>query len=658
MATVRKTGVPPRGTGKLMQLGDAQITMQAHDRIVEHVIGRYDLAHRMRTTYIDVFKYIDNEYHTWMQRDKDDAKRQRDNVRGKSVKAVDQKLSLMFSQIDEAQTYLLSVLAPDASMYTAMAAKEKQPVAKGLATLMNRHAQQFGHYNQLAVFLLDCLKYNFGAYTVSWVDRQGNMVVNDKAGRPTVKQGSVATGNELFALDPYNTLLDPTVNPTNLAVDGEFFGYVKMETPFRLAKMEADEELFNTKDFIRTSPSAGAGSLSFYQQRNQVRNDLTGGIGNSSGPDWVAIFNQAPSTDECNPIGALETTVGYFWVIPHKLGLGKSKNYEIWRFVTGGRTHLLSARQMKNAHGLLPVNVAQPWEDHFGWQTKGATERLIPHQQFASATMNMHQRANRKRLVGLTVFDQRYVPLMNQDDVDLEGGKVPADTHGQDVDLRSKVVQFNDAPDTGDTMNNIKMTTEMMQDVLPTRMAQQVAGLERATEYQAAATVQAASRRNLRIAKIIDAQAMVPGRHMQYNNILQYQPYVEVLNTTGDIVVIDPKILRNTSVEFTIADGLRGIDKLALTIHMKDMLNAVLQSQQAAAQIDVVAFMNYISTLYGDETDITQFRTQSPMDKLPADQRTMAFQLLQQYIQQQQAAAKGGGNQAGGGAVVPMAGRA
>jgi hypothetical protein len=61
---------------KLMQLGDAQITMQAHDRIVEHVIGRYDLAHRMRTTYIDVFKYIDNEYHTWMQRDKDDAKRQ------------------------------------------------------------------------------------------------------------------------------------------------------------------------------------------------------------------------------------------------------------------------------------------------------------------------------------------------------------------------------------------------------------------------------------------------------------------------------------------------------------------------------------------------------------------------------------------------------
>lgn len=643
--------ITQRAVAKQINLGDITLTQTQHDKLVRHLVLRLDTAALMRDRYIDVFRYIDNEYHAWLRRDADDDKRQRDNVRGIGIKPVDEKLSLIFSQVDEAQTYLLSVLAPDEAMYTATAKKDEQAVAKGFATLMNQHAQTFKHYNNYAIFLLDALKYNFGAYGVHWCSRMGNAIVNNQSGAAKVTRTVVADGNEVCAFDPYNTLLDPTIDPVECAVKGEFFAEVQMHTPFRLRKMEAEGELFNLKSFVNAGQE-----IAFYKMRAQVRAEA----GIDSGPqmtDWVSIFNGVDATDGQGslPIGARETTVVHAWVVPRDLGLSKSRDYEIWRFVLGARSVILAAKRLDNAHGMLPINVAMPWQDHFGWQTKGATERLIPHQRFASFTMNVHQRATRKKLIGLTIYDANVIPLLNQDNVDMEGGKLPANTNGQNVDLRQKIIQFTDGPDTTNTLQNIEITSELMQGIMPTKMAQQVAQLDRATEYQAAATVQSASRRNLKVAKIINSQAMESGREMQLMNILQYQPAVDIIDDAGNTISINPKVLRQTQLRFTISDGLRGIDKLGLIMNIKEILNAVLQSQQASAQIDVVALINYWTSMLGDNTDFSQFRTQSPLDKLPADQRNLAFQLLQQFAAQQQEAKKGGGAANGSTPAAPAA---
>lgn len=630
--------------GRTWMVGkDIKLSNDQYYALLKHCTSRLDIGKLSRERYIEIFKNIDREYYSWLKHDADDQKRKRDNARGIGVKPVDQKLSLLFSQIDEAATYLLSVLAPDEALYSATAPKNKQGVAKAFATLMNQHAQVFGHFRQYALFLLQAMKYNFSGFGVNWVERTGNQIVNDNAGQPVVKNAIVASGNEIVAFDPYNLLLDPSVNPVDLAEKGEYFGITDVATEFRLRKAAVDEGLLNVDEFVNEQNAFSW--KPYYVEKPFVRNDVV--ATNDMRTDWFSLLGYNSDSKE-SAVG-FEITTGFFWLIPAKFGLSKSTNYEIWRIVIGADKVILHAKHMDNAHGMLPCNIAVPYEDNFGWQTKGGAERLIPHQQFASFVMNSHQRAVRKRLYGLTFYDAQRMPAMAQDDVDLMGGKVPFNSNGQDVDVNKLVKQFSDGPDTTGTLQNVAMVGELMQDIMPTKMQQQVAGLDRATQYQAAAVVQSASRRNLKTAKIVDSQAMQRGRTMQMLNIQQKQEAIEILVEGGEMVSINPREFRETKLEFEISDGLKGIDRLALIMNIKEVLNSVLQSQQAAGQLDVVGIINYWTSLLGDNTDFSQFKIASPLDQLPADQRNLAFQLLQQYAAQQEAQQQGGGAGAAGG---------
>jgi hypothetical protein len=639
------SNVPVSGKSIQVDVG-TKITPTDHQRLIAHIQTRLDESTKMRNQYLDTFKRIDREYYSWLRRDQDDRKRQRDNDRGFGVKPVDEKLSMMFAQLDEALTYLLTVLAPDEAIYSAIAPREQQPVADGLAALMNNHAEAFHHYRNFSMFLLNALKYNFASFGVDWMEVRGNKIQKRTQQGPQVKQNVlIQAGNEVIAFDPYNTLLDPSVPPVDVPEKGEYFAIVDRITEFRLKMMEANGDIYNVTPFTRnTQPSAH-----WYESHPLVRTENTEGTNET---DWVQILS-AQSAGKGNATRGFEISVGHFWLIPKEFGLSNSEKYEIWRIVLGGRNHILRAKMMENAHAKLPINVAMPFEDHFTWQTKGAGERLIPYQRFASFVTNTHQRATRKKLYGLTIYDKNVVNLDDQEDVDMAGGKIPATTQGQDVDLRRKIVQFTDGPDTTRTLENVEIMSNIMQGILPTNMQQQVAGLDRATQYQAAAVVQSANRRNLKIAKTITSQAMDRGRNMQLDNIMQFQDIVEILDDSGQIIQIDPAEFVETNIKFTVADGLKGLDRLSLVINMKDILNNILQSREAANQIDVVRVINYMTTLWGDHTDFSQFRIQSPVDTLSVEERNIAFQLLQQAVAQSQ---EQDGGQSGGNNVVNLPG--
>ena len=100
-------------------------------------------------------------------------------------------------------------------------------------------------------------------------------------------------------------------------------------------------------------------------------------------------------------------------------------------------------------------------------------------------------------------------------------------------------------------------------------------------------------------------------------------------------VIIDPNEFLDAEIEFTIADGLKGLDRLALTMNMKDLFASVLQSTQATQPLDVLKLMDYMSTMFGDYTDFIQFKLESPIDALSVEERNLAFQLLQKVLEEQ-----------------------
>ena len=650
MATARRSKKPtqpytpgfiPRGFTPVTRKGrrsvqlnkeGLKVTEEEHDMLKVYLLSLLDMGKQVRDTQIRKYEKVDREVYGYLILDEDDQKRERDNQKGYGVKPTDVKLPLTLVRLEEAVTYMLLVLAPDEGIYNAIAPEKQQKAAKAFTRLMNDHAQYFGHYKNFGIFLADSIKYNFGALLTEWMEIYGNILGNDDVGAARILRNQlVQSGNELTAMDPYNVFYDPAVDPLRCYREGEFVAYSELRRAFWLERAEHRGEYFNVARAL--DAAAGVGFAPYYKARPLIDPSLSliedgselGSI------NYFSLFSMTPDGTSINEAGAHETTYVWAHLYPQKHKLGPEDELQVWRFTLVNGSQIVEAVPQTNAHGNLPMVFGMPNEDGFRWQTKSWAEHLVPFNRFASQQMNTHQRANRKALYGLTFYNKQYFPALDSEDVDLLAGKIPMENAaGNDVDIRKHIMQVTDTPDTRNTLETISALDDLMEQVLPTSMTPQVANLERATQYQAAATVQSANRRNLKMAKVLDSQAMTPCRHMQMYNILQYQQSVEILDDQGNILTADPQSFRESQLQFKISDGLRGLDKLTLILHIKEVLATVVQSQQAIAQIDLVKLLDYWSSLVGDNTDFSQFRIESPIDTLAPEEKNAAYQLLQQ----------------------------
>lgn len=617
---------------KTLQLAEnLKISKMHHDALLKYVKDRLDFGKPVRDALADRYEVIDKELAGYIKHDPDDLKRVRDNEKGEGPKAVDNVLPLVLTQLDESMTYMMTVIAPDDGMYSAIAVKDKQDVAKGFASLMNKNDKMFHHYRNYAKAIIQMLKYNFGGLTVDWTEIFGSKLSTDDSGDVQVETKRVFAGNRVQSIDMYNFIYDISVPAIELNRRGEFFANVSLETPFRLRKMQANKEIFDIDNVIKSVPAPEA---TYYRHKPTIRSrdpvDL-------EGTDWTTILSAGISEEVKMGFERVEY---YGWVIPSEFGLNDSNEYQIWRFTVLNGVRIAAAEHLNNAHGFLPCALGRAWEDDFETQTKSFAELLIPYQQFASFQMNVHQRASRKALYGTTIYNERILP--NLDDMDLTASKIPVKPAGQDFDLRKAFIQFTDTPDTSNTLRDIEAVDGLMQKILPTDILRQLASLERATQYQAAATVQGSNRRNHKIAKTIDSQCLTNVRYMQMYNIYQFQEEMEILDEEGNLVKVNPAEFREANIEFDISDGLKGIDKLAIAELTKDVINMMLQSQIANDRIDIVEIIDWWTSLIGEKTDFKQFKFENEFDKLSQEEKQIAFQLLQQAVQEQ-AAAQGGG---------------
>ena len=623
---------------KSVQVGrDIKITQDQHARLVTYVKDRLDWASVGRAKRIERFTAIDKEVSGFLVLSEDDAARKRDLEKGIGVKPYQTNLQLTKTQMNDALTYFMSVFFPEEGPYNAMAPKERQAVAKGLAALMNTHSGRFKHFRHFSKFAFDGLKYNEGLMQVDWEKIMGTTVGNsDQAKLLKLETDQViAEGNKLSYCDPYNTLRDPSVDLLDLAEKGEFFATVEAVSKHSAERMFLNKELYNrpSEEVFKTG---AANKMSYYETKPDIVGDNGKGSGTGTNEvDWVAYLS-ADSGNSKSKMGVLEFVYMYIWLPEKDFGLGTEERYAIWRITLLNGERVVQAEKMTNAHGMLPIGAIRLWDDNFGDQTQSYAEMLLPYQRFASFQMNTHVESSRKALYGLTVYLETMFPDMKE--ADITGGKVPAKNVQDMDDIRKYIMQLNDAPQTGGTLGDMESMGGLMQTVLPTDQIKQVTSLERATKYQAAATVQGGNRGNLLIAQRIETQAFESLRRMQVYNILQYQEAVEIISPEGELVEINPQDLREGQIQTVIGAGLRGLDKLILVETLSEMLQYVVQNKEAAQTVDVVAVMNYITSLIGDYTNFAQFAHDNEFDKLEPEQKQIAFQLLQKAMQQQQAA--------------------
>lgn len=589
--------------------------------LLTHIMDRMLMASAERDRRALRCQEIDIQLSGFIKLNAADQKRDGDNKLGKTPKPTDHNLPLSQGQIDGCNTYLMSIFAPETDIFEAISSADKQQMAQALTAEVNRQGQRGQYYRNLARFCLNALKYNFGALTCYWEKYEGVIFKANPGGVVSKDVGTMWEGNALEAADTYNFFYDTAVKfPVDLPARGEFFAQVEQVTPFRVRKMAQDKQLFGINRWVNrefaTQASLGGVSgskvTSFYRPPPSVR-DNTGSVAGQM--NWQSLLRAGADVKESSPGHELirYTT----WIVPKKFGLSGSADLELWRVIVANGQYLTFAAKLEDSHGQLPLVIACPLEDDLGNEQRTYAEQLLPLQHYASFLLNADQAATRKAIWGITVYNANAFPGVDFATTDLIGALIPLRSSTTDIDIDKQFRHYNAAPDTSQIMDKLGRVVELMQEILPTRQAQQVADLERATLYQAAATVQAGDRRNLKIARTISDQALVPLKFQMIYNIYAGLTSIDYVDqTTGERKPISIADLVAANIQFDIATGLKGLDRLMQIQIMKDVLNACIQSPQVLAEIDIVKFLNYFSTLAGDRTDLTQFRrvaTQPPV---------------------------------------------
>lgn len=611
---------------------ELKISAKDHEKLLQHIIKRLNFGNEFRKQLVDRFRDIDVQYNAHLKLSKADKKRDSENKRGKALKPTDMNLSLTRTQIEDGATFLLTLFAPNSGMFEAVTSVEKQDAAQAVVERMNYDGEQKSYFTEHNLFFINALKYNLAGMLIEWDSELGNVFENSEGGTFQLKNDEVLwEGNTATNIDVYNVIWDPTVLPTELYNKGEFFATIEMINEFRIDMMIENNELFGAERFIDSS----ATQQTFYEVKPDIRTSNTGHSTAESTMDWANYFGSGAHAT-LGDTRAFEIVNIYMRLKPADFELSNEKGYRIWRFTMVNGQYIGNAVALNNAHSRLPAVFTIPMMDQLDLQAKSYGEALMPLQIFASYLLNVKQRAERKALYGLNVYDPNIIPLDGKDTDEASNIPINPATLPSGKKIEDAFKHFTDVPDTQRLMGDIAGIIDLMQRILPTDQLQQVAGLERATQFQAAAVVQASNRVNHKIGKVIDDQALKHMRFMLIYNLYQFNKEpIEITDPqTKEKKTINPSELRAAKIEHDIGAGLKGIDRLQITQGLGDLLNRMLQIPDAFQRGDIWGFMDYFASLLGDKTDLKRFEYKHPLDALTPQQKDQALALIQQASQQ------------------------
>lgn len=578
-----------------------------HAKLLEHAIVRLNFANGIRESWFNKLSMIDKDISGFTRLSDDDKKRVQDRRKGKKSIPVETKLPLVWSQLRDTLAYCMELFAPDSSIFEGQGKPSQQPAVNALVDLINENSQRFGYYPELSKFIWDSFKYNLGIMRVEWENQYGvKFSEKDGGGSPEVSHGVVWKGNKLTAVDLYNFLWDLSVPPTELYKRGEFCAEIEMVTQHRIARMAEFDELYDVDKYINQTTSVKR----FYRAHPIIRAELPSH--EDTGTNWVSILSAAT---ELNMSPGIELIYLYIWLRPKEFGLdavGDEDRYTLYRITIANAEYITRTDELVAAHSMLPFVGASPNADNLEFfQQKSFSEILTPMQVFASYLLNIHQKASRKQTYGITIYDPRILDLGDIPNDDVVWRAPMKQTTPKDKGPKDALANFTDSPvDTSKLLRDVEIIKKIMQDILPSNRLQQVADLDRATEFQSQAVVQSGDRTSLLAARMINSQGLIPMRFMMIANIFQMQETVELTSKDGTVNEINPSELRTLGIEYVIGTGLRGLDRLMLVNLIKDVVNRLIQSPAASEQIDILGLVNYWATLAGDNFDLNQFRKQ------------------------------------------------
>jgi hypothetical protein len=583
-----------------------------HEALLQYLKQRLTVGKQSRDNEIDRLIRVDKSMAGWMRRSKEDQERIRQSEVDGSPQAVAMNLPLSFVHVDDMMTYFAETFAPSRGMFYHTGQPAEVGEANQIITKMNNDAIYAGFYREVLRGIYQVLKYNSGGYRVEWGKDEGPKLEADQSGNTVVTTEVKWQGNRLKALDKYNLLVDPTVQVGDLHRDGEFAAYAEMRSHYWLQHRASNGVFFNCDDALSRNESIS--QCAYYRSPPQEAM-FTSPDGSDTGSNWVNILAETPGYSHQNGFELVHIYIRLnpteFGLIPgNKTEQAPRSRYEIWKFTVLNDTYIISAEWMNNAHGHIPFYLGVVNDDSMGAAQKSVAEILQPLQDFASFLLNLHVYSTRSSVWGLTVYDPTVVDFSKMPKGEING-YLPVNPAGYGKSIDQAIWKHNSTLETKQTISDLEAMMGIINQFFPTQaLPSQIASIDRAVESQVAAVQHGANRRQQKTARLLDDSIFSKVRYAMYYNILQYMPDEETITDfySGKPIELNLSALRNTNLPFIIGQGLKAIDRQAVAGMMQNIIFALIQAPQAAQGIDLLAMIDYWTSMIDVDIDMKQFR--------------------------------------------------
>ena len=552
---------------------------------------------------------IDLAYARETDQTAEQAKAKLSNRLGDSTRYQNMTMPVVMPAVEAAVVYQASVFLSGNPIFGVVANPKSQDAAMQMESLMEDHSTRGGWARHLQMFLRDGFKYNFSAIEVAWKDETSFSVETSpvtQAGKP---KEIIWSGNTIRRLDPYNTIFDTRVAPTDVSKKGEFAGWTEIMSRVALKQFMTtlpEKMVENVKAAFESGMGGSSGGFTSAQGSYYlppINYEALINTNFQAGTNWLAWAGVTGISPDIAYKNAYEVTTLYARIIPSdfKLRVPSPNTPQVWKFIFVNHQVLIYAERQTNAHSDLPILFGQPLEDGLSYQTKSLADNVTGIQEITSALMNSNIAARRRAISDRGLYDPSRISaqVINSDNPSAKMPVRPA-AYGKPLSEAYYPIPFRD-DQSGTIMQEIGSMIKLA-DVItgqnPARGGQFVKGNKTQSEYS---DVMAHSNgRDQAISILLEAQVFTPMKNMLKLNILQYQGPKSLYYREKDTSVdIDPVALRNAVVEFKVTDGLTPASKLINSDSFQVALQVIGSSPQIGAGYNLAPMFSYMMKTQG-----------------------------------------------------------
>lgn len=515
------------------------------------------------------------------------------NELGDKSKIRNVEIPITFIQKETAHAYLTGTFLSGYPIFAATASRQNEDGAAQLNVLTARDQDRFGWTGDLLRCMDDVLKYNKCAAEVLWDTRRAISAKTKIQSGPNTTPNTASPdpiiyeGNHIRRLDPYNLILDPNVEPAKNHIDGTLAGYIEVKDYIGMKRQYLNwNSLYTVKKNIEKIFQAQQGeNYTTYYYVPKIRKDTRI---NSPTQNWANFWGNAPTIPMINSTGRYESVTLFIRIIPkeYHLDVPQSGNPQVYKLVWVNG-HLAYVEPVSAGHEYLPIVVGQMYPGNT--DVKSYVEYVQDLQDLATSMMtgtldSMRRAVNDRAIYDPTRISKRDVENPNPSQ------KIPllSNVYGQTIDQAYKSIPYDDrisgnfSANMSTAMNLANLTTGNN----PSAQGSFIKGNKTMNEFD---TIMSKSEARLQLGAVaLQNSFFNPIKTIIKLNFFLYAQSEEIENMqTGNMVTIQPEVLRKIAPDYKMADGIMPTTKIANTEVIMQTVNTFSMLPDLALEYDI-----------------------------------------------------------------------